>query len=54
MRVDPASKLFGIRFNLLLSVALCVGASVWFVQLGRTRRPDPLTALPGEDQGSSG
>ena len=54
MRVDPASKLFGIRFNLLLSVALCVGASVWFVRLGRTHKPDPLTALPGEDQGSSG
>lgn len=54
MRVDPASKVFGVRFNLLLSAALCVGASVWFVQLGRSHRPDPLAAVPGEDQGSSG
>jgi prolipoprotein diacylglyceryl transferase len=54
MRVDPASKIFGVRFNLLLSAVLCVGATVWFVRLGRTRRPDPLAAVPGEDQGSSG
>ena len=27
MRVDPASKIFGVRFNLLLSVVLCVGAT---------------------------
>jgi phosphatidylglycerol---prolipoprotein diacylglyceryl transferase len=55
MRVDPASKVFGIRFNLLLSAALCVGASVWFVRLGRRRdRPDALTPIPGESQGSSG
>jgi prolipoprotein diacylglyceryl transferase len=55
MRVDPASKIFGIRFNLLLSAALCVGSSVWFVRLGRRRdRPDALTPIPGESQGSSG
>src|SRR6266850_171659 len=54
LRVDPASKIFGVRFNLLLSAALCVGASVWFVRLGRSRRPDPLAAVPREDQGSSG
>ena len=48
MRVDPASKIFGVRFNLLLSAILCVGATVWFVRLGRTRRPDPLPAVPGE------
>jgi hypothetical protein len=54
MRIDPASKIFGVRFNLLLSVVLCVGATVWFVRLGRAHRPDPLAALPGEDQGSSG
>ena len=27
LRVDPASELFGIRFNLLLSAVLCVAAS---------------------------
>jgi len=54
IRIDPASKIFGVRFNLLLSVVLCVGSTVWFFRLGRTRRADPLAALPGEDQGSSG
>jgi len=55
MRVDPASKVFGIRFNLLLSAALCLVGSVWFVRLGRRRdRPDAFTPIPGESQGSSG
>ena len=54
MRVDPASKIFGIRFNLLLSVVLSVGATVWFLRLGRKREPAPVTGLPAEDQGSSG
>ena len=44
LRVDPASEVFGVRFNLLLSLALCVGASVWFVILGR--RPESEIALP--------
>jgi prolipoprotein diacylglyceryl transferase len=35
MRSDPATKIFGVRFNALLSAALCVGATVWFVMLGR-------------------
>lgn len=52
LRVDPASKIFGVRFNLLLSAVLCVVASVWFVRLGRRR--EPLGAIPGEHQGSSG
>ena len=31
MRADPASKIFGIRFNLLLSArALCVVATISF------------------------
>jgi prolipoprotein diacylglyceryl transferase len=53
MRVDPASKIFGVRFNLLLSAALCVAATVWFARLGRNRS-DPLYAIPADDQGSSG
>jgi prolipoprotein diacylglyceryl transferase len=52
IRVDPASKIFGIRFNLLLSAALCVAASAWFVRLGRSR--EQLGVGSGEDQGSSG
>jgi prolipoprotein diacylglyceryl transferase len=47
LRVDPASKIFGVRFNLLLSAALCVGATVWFVQLGRRGKP-PAVADPAE------
>jgi prolipoprotein diacylglyceryl transferase len=35
LRVDPATRLFGVRFNALLSAALCVGGAVWFVWLGR-------------------
>ena len=49
MRVDPASKIFGIRFNLLLSAVLCAIASIAFVRLGR-RRP---TVAPAPDQAAS-
>ena len=44
LRVDPASKIFGVRFNLLLSAALCVGATIRFVVL--SRRPASEIALP--------
>ena len=44
LRVDEASKIFGIRFNLLLSAVLCVFGIVWFVYLGR--RPQPIAAEP--------
>ena len=55
LRVDPASKIFGIRFNLLLSAALCVGSSIWFIRLGRRKdSPDSLVPVPGESQGSAG
>lgn len=46
MRVDPASRLFGMRFNGLLSAALCLGATAWFVVLGRRPAPDPATPAP--------
>jgi phosphatidylglycerol---prolipoprotein diacylglyceryl transferase len=35
LRVDPASEIFGIRFNLLLSAVVCIGSALWFVWLGR-------------------
>jgi prolipoprotein diacylglyceryl transferase len=35
MRSDPASKVFGVRFNALLSAVLCVGATVWCIALAR-------------------
>jgi prolipoprotein diacylglyceryl transferase len=40
LRVDDASKIFGVRFNLLLSVVLCIGSTIWFVWLGRHHAPD--------------
>ena len=51
MRSDPASKIFGIRFNLLLSVVLCVIGTVGFIRLGRRAPSEPA---PTEVQGSSG
>ena len=52
MRVDPASKIFGMRFNGLLSAALFVGATVWFVVLGR--RTPPAPAPEADDAGEAG
>jgi prolipoprotein diacylglyceryl transferase len=38
MRSDPATRLFGVRFNALVSAVLCIGATAWFVVLsGRDR-----------------
>jgi prolipoprotein diacylglyceryl transferase len=50
LRVDPASKLLGVRFNLLLSALLCVVAGVWFVWLGRR---EPITVTLERDTGHS-
>jgi len=35
LRVDPASKILGVRFNLMLSAAVCVIGTVSFIRLGR-------------------
>ncbi len=35
LRSDPATRVFGVRFNALLSAALCVVSAAWFVRLGR-------------------
>jgi prolipoprotein diacylglyceryl transferase len=35
MRSDKATKIFGVRFNALLSAVLCITCAVWFVVLGR-------------------
>jgi prolipoprotein diacylglyceryl transferase len=40
MRSDPATRLFGVRFNALLSAVLCITATAWFVVLSRRDR-DP-------------
>jgi prolipoprotein diacylglyceryl transferase len=42
LRIDDASRVFGIRFNLLLSAVLCVFGVCWFVWLGRRPQPAPL------------
>ena len=47
LRVDPASRIFGIRFNLLLSAVLCVVGIVLFVRFGRTQPP---AITPSGDQ----
>jgi prolipoprotein diacylglyceryl transferase len=44
LRVDDATKIFGVRFNLVLSAGLCVFGFVWFVRLGR--RPQPVAGEP--------
>ena len=41
LRIDDATRIFGVRFNLLLSIVLCVFGTVWFVWLGR--RPQTAT-----------
>ncbi len=35
LRIDSAERIFGIRFNFLLSIVLSVFGAVWFVWLGR-------------------
>lgn len=37
LRVDKATELLGIRFNLLLSAVLCLVGVIWFVYLLRTK-----------------
>ena len=61
MRVDPASRIFGIRFNLLLSAVLCVDRAR-SGSCGSGGRSEPSAIAPGPrprdaptaDQGSSG
>jgi prolipoprotein diacylglyceryl transferase len=42
LRVDPASELFGVRFNALLSIVLAAVGFVAFVIIGRRGRPAGL------------
>jgi phosphatidylglycerol---prolipoprotein diacylglyceryl transferase len=46
LRIDEATHIFGIRFNLLLSIVLCVGSTIWFVWLGRRPTAAPAEAAP--------
>ncbi len=38
LRIDDATKLFGIRFNLMLSAVICIAATIVFVRLRRRQR----------------
>jgi prolipoprotein diacylglyceryl transferase len=51
MRIDPASRIFGIRFNLLLSAVLCMIASIGFIRLGRRNTVD---AIPDQAEAPTG
>ncbi len=46
LRIDAASRIFGIRFNLLLSAALSVFGACWFVWLGRRPQDETTDAPP--------
>ncbi len=46
LRIDDASRIFGIRFNLLLSIVLCIFGTCWFIWLGRRPQPE---APPAHD-----
>jgi prolipoprotein diacylglyceryl transferase len=49
LRVDPASEVLGVRFNALLSIALCAFGAVWYVWLGRHGTPAPSAAQVTSD-----
>lgn len=49
LRADEATKVFGLRFNLLLSAALCVAGTIWFIWLGR-RAPDAPEPAPSVEE----
>jgi prolipoprotein diacylglyceryl transferase len=57
MRIDKASKVFGLRFNGLLSAALCLFGAGWFIWLGRRAEgvyPDlPSDARPVDASGDA-
>lgn len=50
MRVDPATMLFGVRFNALLSAVLFVGSATAFVLLARRPAPEPAVARSEPEQ----
>ncbi len=54
LRIDKATRIFGIRFNLLLSAVLCVFGIVWFIQLGRKGRRKQQDAALSPAAGNPG
>jgi prolipoprotein diacylglyceryltransferase len=48
MRSDPATRVFGVRFNAILSAVLCVTATAWFIALARSERDTGHTPEPSD------
>lgn len=46
LRVDDATRLFGVRFNLMLSIVLCLGGLLAFVWFGRRSQTEEPTEEP--------
>jgi prolipoprotein diacylglyceryl transferase len=42
LRIDPAHTILGLRVNAWVSLLTCLGATAWFVWLGRRGTVDPL------------
>jgi prolipoprotein diacylglyceryl transferase len=51
LRADPASKVYGIRFNLMLSIVICVCATVWFIILARRGESEVVHFVPAAERG---
>ena len=51
MRSDPATRVFGVRFNALLSAALSVTFWTWLVVLGRRERDTGHSVEVGDEAG---
>lgn len=51
LRIDKATKIFGIRFNAILAASLFVASTCWFLWLRRHGRPNdaPLSTAPDDD-----
>ena len=45
LRIDDATKVFGMRFNALLSAVLCVVGCVLFVRFGRRSRTETTASV---------
>lgn len=46
LRIDEATKVFGVRFNLIVSIVVFAGGVLWFVWLGRHGRVSDSAATP--------
>jgi prolipoprotein diacylglyceryl transferase len=52
LRIDDATRLLGVRFNLLVSIILCLVGTTAFVMLGRRPRPESEPGVVIPDPGS--